>query len=127
MEASKDKLPLFDLYEQQKAYEGKKVSRTKTLIAGILLIIPGLIAIIFGLLLIITGMFFIESEGILYIIWGCFQLFFGIPSVIGGILSIKRKNHKIALMCAILSIFTLVIPGLIAVLLLFMSEDEFES
>ena len=109
-----------DLYSKQEKYIGKKKSRIIPIIAGLLMIIPGFLAFLIGFFLISTG--FAILIGL-----GSIQLFLAIPSLIGGYYAFNQKRHRIALIVAILSVFILVIPGIIAVFLLFMSEDEFES
>ncbi len=128
MEEENNNNELFEIYDSQEVYlKDRKISRAKSIIIGILLIIPGIIAVILGLILLLGGVFQLGENGVFAVVFGGAELFFGVPSVIGGVLSFKRENHKIVLMCAIISIFILVIPGIVAVILLFLAEDEFKS
>ena len=113
-ENNNENVSMDDLYSQQEKYIGKKKSRIIPIIAGLLMIIPGFLAFLIGFLLISTGSAFLIGLGSI-------QLFLAIPSLIGGYYALNQKRHRIALIGAILSVFILVIPGIIAVFLLFMS------
>ncbi len=118
--SNSDNVPMYDIYKEQEKYIGKGKSRILSNIAGLLMIIPGFLAFLVGFVLFSTG-------SLILVVIGALQFFVAIPSLIGGVYAIKQKHHKIALIGAILSIFIFVIPGIIAVILLFISEDEFES
>ena len=107
-----------DLYCKQDKYLGKGNLKLLANIAGSLMVLQGFL--VFFFLFYSFGIPFIAG-------FGAGQLFVAIPSIIGGFFVLEQKLYKISLLCAIISIFILVIPGLIATLLIIMSEDEFES
>jgi len=63
----------------------------------------------------------------LTILWIVFVvlLVFGLPSLIGGIYAVQRKNWVIALIGSIASFLTWAIIGLIPLILVILSKDEF--
>lgn len=109
-----------DIYGKQEKYIGKRKSGIIPVIAGLLILLPGL----FGFL---VGSGFFSTEFPLFQVIGAAQLLFATAMIIGGVFAILRKRHKIAMLGALLSVLIYIVPGIIALFLLFMSEDEFES
>jgi hypothetical protein len=114
----------------------------KPLIAGIMLIVFGLINAVYMAYNIITletatsqyegiGGDFLSFMADLFMICFAILMIFSIISVLGGIFAIKREKFSIAIIGAILGLFSLgpyclsSIVALIALILLFVSKDEF--
>ena len=65
----------------------------------------------------------------LTVLWIVFAalLVFGLPSLLGGIHAVQRKNWAIALIGSIASFLTWAIIGLIPLILVILSRDEFRT
>ena len=93
-------------------------------IAGILLIISGIITFKYCSILLT----FWDTESIQFqFCWTIFQLVVGLPSIIGGLAAITKRKYQFALAGAALSIFTTIIIGVVALILLVIAQDEFEK
>lgn len=130
---------IFELYDKQDVLKPSKPSKMKTLlpklniiIAGIILVIIGFLSTTIAILLIVGGFVFVD-DGFLVIAVGIIQLPFSVAALLGGIFTIKRKRHRLSILCAVLSIITFgnailyFIPGFVAVILVFISEEYFDS
>jgi hypothetical protein len=96
-----------------------------TPIAAALILGSGIFAIVFTAGFIIPA-FFVGSEGGLYpLSAGVIYYFLGFSSLASGILTVSRRWFKIAFALAIPSIFILVFPGIIGMLMILRGEDEF--
>ena len=93
-------------------------------IAGILLIISGIITFKYCSILLT----FWDTESIQFqFCWTIFQIFVGLPSIVGGLAAITKRKYQFALAGAALSIFTTIILGVVALILLIIAQDEFEK
>jgi len=122
----------------------RKQKSKKPMIAGILMIIAFLIAILTA-----SGVFFLDLDTMdfedeigeeldpdlfdtVLNVCGVLILIFGIFLMIGGIFAIKRVHWSISMLGAILGLFSLgpwffgSILSFIALILLFLSKDEFK-
>ena len=120
MEENIESDSVYHNYTKSKKDNENRLSRIFPVIAGLLILSQGLIGFI-------IFYFFNNTGYMLYQAIGATQLIFSIAMIIAGIFAILKKHYKIALVGAIFSIFFYIIPGLIALLLIFKSEDEFES
>ena len=132
-----------------RSYDRREGSK-KPMIAGVLLIIACLLAFVGAGQVFFFDMDTIDLEGILedeevddeidtgFIqtiinICGVVFLIFGIVLLVGGIFAIKRMNWGIALVASIVGLFSLgpfllgSIFSLVALILLFMSKEEFKG
>ena len=96
------------------------ISEYYPIIAGLLIIISGILSILLG-----TGLLNINFQ--LFQVAGVLQLMWATIMIITGVLSILKKQFKIVVIGTIISMLIFIIPGLVALLLLFYCEDEFES
>jgi hypothetical protein len=119
----------------------------KSKIAGILSIVSGvfgiigffvliLVAVVIGMSpslssdFVLSGVEQTQAIGLLqaiYVVMGIFSLVFGILGIVGGIFSLRRKIWVLALVGAIVSIFTFFPAGVAAVIYIAMGKHEFSS
>ena len=99
-------------------------------IGGILVIIAGIIELAGGGILIAGGSFFfglsLGTSGIL-VACGAIILILGIIALLGGIFALQRKHFGIAVLGGILGLGGWFIPGLIGLILIAISRDEFHD
>lgn len=102
----------------------------KPIIGGVLIILGALVELYVGYVMAIAGEAF---SGITFgvsdilTVCGAIVLLLGIISLLGGIFAIMRKMYGLALLGGILSIPGGVIPGLVGLILVAMSHDEFKK
>lgn len=103
------------------------------LIAGILLIIGGIIALIAGGAITAVGLFlsaapFIGYLGGIYAGCGIFMLIAGIMGILGATFAMKREKWAFVLVaCVLLIIGYSFIFGILSLIFLILSKDEFIS
>jgi hypothetical protein len=102
----------------------------KPIIGGVLVLIGGLIELYVGYVLAWTGEAF---SGITFgvsdflTVCGAIVLLLGIVAVLGGIFAIMRKFYGLAVLGGVLAVPGFVIPGLVGLILVAMSHDEFKK
>jgi uncharacterized protein (DUF983 family) len=102
----------------------------KPIIGGVLIILGALVELYVGYVLAWTGEAF---SGITFgmsdflTVCGAIVLLLGIVALLGGVLSIMRKVYGLAILGGILSIPGGVIPGLVGLILVAMSHEEFKK
>ncbi|MFQ5884897.1 MAG: hypothetical protein ACE5IO_07335 [Thermoplasmata archaeon] len=103
----------------------------KPVIGGILIILPALGLVFSGVVVATIGMsffafFFTLIPGIASFVMICAIVFLilGIIALMGGIFAVMRRHWGLALVGGILTIFSLL--GLIGLILVAISKDEFE-
>ena len=102
-----------------------KPSGIKLTIAGAILIITGLVVMVLGTIFLMYGIFFLDTGGgFLATFIGCAFLFNGTFSVVGGYFALKRTESKYVMYGAIANIFTFIVPGVIALILISLSADD---
>lgn len=117
-----------ELYEiLGKLESNRKRTAWKAWTASLLLFVSGIFGIFFASISIVPGLQILFSTGLPLIIVGSLHLFLGISSLVSGILAALKKWHRIAIAFSIPSIFILVAPGLIALVLLLFADDDFKS
>jgi len=103
--------------------------------AGVLLLIGGILALIDGVIVLALGSLagsLVPEAGAIYAVCGALVMVFGILGLLGGIVALQRKLWALALVGAIfcmLSIgpyFISSILGLIALILVAISKNEFQ-
>ena len=94
-------------------------------IGGILILIGGLIEVAGGAVLLGGGSFFFSIGGGLFAVCGVVVLILGVIAIIGGIFALQRKHFGLAILGGILSLGGWFIPGLIGLILVAVSRDEF--
>ncbi len=98
------------------------------LAAGILIILGSLIYLVVGIAMTTGGAIWSvvdDGDGGFVMAMGLIVLVLGIVSVLGGIFSIQKKNFVWALLAGILTIPSIL--GLIGLILVAVSKDEFSS
>jgi len=97
-------------------------------IGGVLILIAGLIELGYGALLIGGGSFFIDvGFGGVLAVCGAVVVVLGVIALIGGIFAIQRKHFGFAIVGGILGLGGWFIPGLIGLILVAISKDEFHD
>ncbi len=94
-------------------------------IGGILVLIAGLIEIAGGAISFGGGVFFIDFGGSFLAVCGAILIVLGVIALLGGIFAIQRKHFGLAILGAILGLGGWFIPGLIGLILVALSKDEF--
>jgi hypothetical protein len=106
----------------------QKKESAMPVIGGILIIIGAIIELIVGVALAAGGTFFLGlsfgTSGVL-IACGAILVIVAIIALLGGIFAIQRKNFGFAVVGGILSLGGWFIPGLIGLILVAISKDEF--
>ena len=106
----------------------QKKESAMPVIGGILIIIGAIIELIVGVVLAAGGTFFLGlslgTSGVL-IACGAILVIVAIIALLGGIFAIQRKNFGFAVVGGILSLGGWFIPGLIGLILVAISKDEF--
>ena len=112
----------------------ERISVIKPLIGGSILMYFGFGAIVVGLLGITESIDTIETDGLFIIAVSVILIIIGLPVLIGAVCAIIRKKHGYSLIGGIISIFIgiildplAVLLAIAALLLLFISEAEFEE
>jgi len=102
----------------------------KPIIGGVLIILGAMVELYVGYVLAWTGEAF---SGITFgmsdflTVCGAIVLILGIVALLGGVLAIMRKVYGLALLGGILSLPGGLIPGLVGLILVAMSHDEFKK
>ena len=102
----------------------------KPVIGGVLIILGALVELYVGYILAWTGEAF---SGITFgvsdflTVCGAIVLLLGIVALLGGVLAIMRKHYGLAVLGGVLAIPGGVIPGLVGLILVAMSHDEFKK
>ena len=94
-------------------------------IGGILILLASLLYLVGGGVVTAGSSFFISVGGGAGVVCGVGLLILGIISFLGGIFAIQRKNFAIALIGGIFVVVTVI--GLIGLILVAVSKDEFEN
>jgi hypothetical protein len=99
-------------------------------IGGILIIIAGLIELALGGLLMAGGTVLfglsLGTSGVL-VACGAVLAVVGIIALLGGIFAFQRRHFGLAVLGAVLGLGGWFIPGLIGLILIALSKDEFHS
>ena len=87
---------------------------------------------IFGVgiaLIVISNTTAVHGSIVIPILWAVLfaLLVFGIPSLVGGIFAVQRRNWAMALIGSITSFITWNLIGLVPLILVAMSKDEFDQ
>ena len=98
-------------------------------IGGILILIAGLIELAGGAILISGASFFIDFGvgGAILAVCGAIVVILGVIALLGGIFAIQRKHFGLAILGGILGLGGWFIPGLIGLILVALSRDEFRE
>lgn len=94
-------------------------------IGGILILIAGLIELAYGAIMIGGGAFFIDIGGGILAVCGAIVIILGVVALIGGIFAVQRKHFGLAILGGIFGLGGWFIPGLIGLILVAVSRDEF--
>ena len=100
----------------------QKKESAMPLIGGILIMLPGIGYLIGGGVLAVGSSAFLFGGGVLC---GAVLLVLGIIAILGGIFAIQRKNFALALIGGIFVVPSIL--GLIGLILIAVSKDEFKS
>ncbi len=113
------------MYGQQQV----KKESAMPMVGGILILIAGLIEIAGGAVVIGGGAFFVSLDfgGAIAIACGALVVLLGVIALIGGVFAIQRKHFGLAILGAILGLGGWFIPGLIGLILIAVSRDEFRD
>ena len=98
-------------------------------IGGVLILIAGLIELVGGAVLIAGGSFFVSLDfgGAILAICGIIVAVLGVIALLGGIFAIQRKHFGLAILGGIVGLGGWFIPGLIGLILVALSKDEFRD
>jgi predicted nucleic acid-binding Zn ribbon protein len=107
----------------------QKKETAMPLIGGILILIGGVIELIIGAILAVGGTALIDitfgGSGLL-VACGIIIAIVGIVAIMGGIFAIQRRNFGLAIVGGVLALGGYFIPGLIGLILIAVSKDEFQ-
>jgi len=119
-------------HDYRGAMAGPMIQKKETampLIGGILIIIAAVIEIAMGGMLVAGGTAFLGlslgTSGII-VACGAIILIVGLVALLGGIFALQRKNFGLAVLGGVLSLGGYFIPGLIGLILVAVSKDEFK-
>lgn len=114
-------------YRMQMYGQAAKKETAMPTVGGILIIIAGLIEIAGGSIIAAGSTFFIPLGfgGGLAIACGAVVLILGIIALLGGVFAVQRKHFGLAILGGILGLGGWFIPGLIGLILVAVSRDEF--
>lgn len=105
----------------------RKVNRKPlAIIAGILILLSGIFILSIGVLASILFLSLPKGTGVMLIIFPTsFYFFFAFAGIAGGLCAIKRKHGLIAVVGAVLTAFIVPFLSGPAIVLLYLSRDEF--
>jgi len=111
-------------------------------VAGVLSLVSGAFGILGSIAMILVSVFFWSAISVsantpdefpffifqtFYLVWGIIILVLSILAIIGGIFSLQRKNWGMALTGAIASILTFLPTGIVAVIFVALSKQDFKN
>ncbi len=114
-------------YRAQMYGQGAKRDTAMPMIGGILILIAGLIELAGGAILFGGGVFFVDIGGGIAAVCGAILVLIGVIALIGGVFAIQRKHFGLAILGGILGLGGWFIPGLIGLILVALSKDEFRD
>ncbi|UCE45075.1 MAG: hypothetical protein JSU93_06735 [Methanobacteriota archaeon] len=108
--------------------QAQKKDSAMPLVGGILIILASIGYFVGGGLLVAggaVGSWFDVGEGAIAVVCGAILLVLGILALLGGVYAIQKKSFVLALLAGILTIPSIL--GLIGLILVAVSKDEFSS
>jgi len=97
-------------------------------IGGVLILIAGVIELFYGGILMAGGSFFVAlGVGAVAVACGAIILVLGVIAILGGIFALQRKHFGIAILGGIFGLGGWFIPGLIGLILVAVSREEFHD
>ena len=116
-------------YRMQTYGQPAKKDSAMPTIGGVLILIAGLIELAGGAVLIGGGTFFVSFDfgGGILVVCGAVLAVLGVIALLGGIFAIQKKHFALAILGGILGLAGWFIPGLIGLILVAVSKDEFRD
>ena len=116
-------------YRMQAYGQPVKKETAMPTIGGVLILIAGLIELAGGAILIGGSTFFIPLDfgGAALAICGIVIAVIGVIALLGGVFAIQRKHFGLAILGGIVGLGGWFIPGLIGLILVALSKDEFKD
>jgi len=116
-------------YRMQAYGQPVKKETAMPTIGGVLILIAGLIELAGGAILIGGSTFFISLDfgGAALAICGIVIAVIGVIALLGGVFAIQRKHFGLAILGGIVGLGGWFIPGLIGLILVALSKDEFKD